>query len=95
MVYIIGTLLRKAFEKRDKLLALQGDSNMEVEIWKHLLLQPKDYTQAAIYNEETRAIMDKIVFEHGGDEYDELYPEGIPTSVMMKTKHKTVDSGIV
>jgi len=39
--------------------------------------------------------MDKIHFEHGGEEYDKLYPEGIPTSVMMKTKHKTVESGIV
>lgn len=95
MVYIIATLLRKAFEKREKLLELVGDNNMEVELWKHLMLQPKDFTQAAIFCEDTRTIMDKIHFEHGGEEYDKLYPEGIPTSVMMKTKHKTVESGIV
>ena len=44
MVYIIGTLLRKAFDKKEKLLELVGDNNMEVEIWKHLMLMPKDYT---------------------------------------------------
>jgi hypothetical protein len=30
--------------------------------------------------------MEKIVFEHGGKEYDEKYPEGIPGRVMLKMK---------
>jgi hypothetical protein len=57
MVYIISTLLRKAFEKREQLLLIAGDSNAETEFWKHLMLCPRDYTQNAIHNEETRKVM--------------------------------------
>jgi len=46
-----------------------------------LLLTPEDYSQSAIFNEKTRALMEKIEFEYGGEEYDALYPQGIPTSV--------------
>ena len=59
------------------------------------MLLPNDYTQAAIHNKETRDLMQKITFEHGGPEYDELYPEGIPTSVELRTKEQTLESGIV
>jgi 2-methylcitrate dehydratase len=59
------------------------------------MLQPKDYSPNAIYNEQTRSIMEKIKFEHGGPEYDKLYPEGIPTSVKIKTKYHKIESGIV
>jgi len=45
------------------------------------MLEPKDYAQAAIHNKLTRSIMEKMTFEHGGQEYDSKYPEGIPTSV--------------
>lgn len=95
MVYIIATLLRKAFEKREQLLALEGDANALEEAWKYLMLLPNDYTLAAIHNQETRELMQKITFEHGGPEYDDLYPEGIPTSVELRTKDQTLESGIV
>ena len=40
--------------------------------------------------------MDKISFYHGGTEYDEKYPEGIPTSIVVKTKDgQEHDSGLV
>jgi len=56
------------------------------EFWKYLMLLPNDYSQSAIYNEVTRTLMSKIEFEHGGESYDELYPEGLPTSIQVVTK---------
>ena len=40
--------------------------------------------------------MKTIVFEHGGQEYDEKYPDGIPTSVHITMKDGGVfDSGLI
>jgi 2-methylcitrate dehydratase len=40
--------------------------------------------------------MQTIEFEHGGKEYDDLYPRGIPTSMTITTKSgETFDSGLV
>jgi len=40
--------------------------------------------------------MSKIEIVHGGESYDELYPEGIPTSIQVVTKQgKTFDSGMI
>lgn len=50
------------------------------------MLMPNDYSQSAIYNEVTRKLMSKIEFEHGGESYDEKYPEGLPTSIQVVTK---------
>ena len=83
MVYIVATLLRKALEQRRV-----G--------WKELMLEPKDYGPEAIGNRLTRQLMDKIQFTHGGREYDEKYPDGIPTSVVITgADGKTHDSGLV
>jgi 2-methylcitrate dehydratase len=39
--------------------------------------------------------MDKINFTHGGKEYDEKYPEGIPTSVKITLKNgEVLDSSL-
>ena len=77
MVYIIATLLRKAFEKYDK---IKEDPTID-ELWKYLMLTPFDYGKNAIFNETTKKLMDRVEFEHGGPEYDAKYPEGIPTSI--------------
>ena len=77
MVYIISSVLRKAFEKRDKVAAKPQTE----ELWKTLMLLPADYGKDALFNEMTRKLMEKIEFAHGGKEYDDLYPKGIPTSV--------------
>lgn len=83
MVYIVSTLIRKALESK------------KVN-WKDLILTPYDYDRASIHNPVTRALMDKITFEHGGDEYDSRYPDGIPTSmVITDTSGNTHDSGLV
>jgi len=45
---------------------------------------------------DTRALMAKITFEHGGQAYDEKYPEGIPTSVVfVDSEGKEYSSGMV
>ena len=83
MAYIISTLIRKAMT--------QGEVG-----WTQLMLDPYDYSKPAIFDEATRAIMQKIKFTHGGPEYDAKYPDGIPTSVELLTKdgvHKK--SGLV
>lgn len=92
MVYIISTLIRKAFEKVD---LIKEDRDFE-ELWKTLMLTPLDYSKSAIFDETTRKIMSKIDFQHGGSEYDSKYPEGIPTSMEVRTTDgKVLDSGLV
>ncbi len=87
MVYIVGTMLRKALESRS--------AGKDVS-WDHLMLMPHDYSGAAINNTITRKLMGKIEFEHGGDEYDRRYPDGIPTSMSIEAPDKTTyDSGMV
>ena len=51
------------------------------DLWKKLMLTPFDYGKTAINDKNTRNLMSKIEFEHGGKEYDALYPDGIPTSM--------------
>lgn len=83
MVYIIATLLRKAYEK-------------ETAAWKELMLAPADYDDDALFNSATRALMEKIEFRHGGPEYDAKYPDGIPTT--LEIQHQRVghvSSGLV
>ena len=83
MVYIVATLLRKAIEHK-------------TADWGTLMLGPHDYNQAAIMNVLTRALMEKISFEHGGPDYDSRYPEGIPTSMKITDdRGDTCDSGLV
>lgn len=92
MVYIISSIVRKAFEKHE---LISGEPKFD-EYWKHLMLTPQDYSQNAIFNENTKKIMDKIEFVHGGKEYDEKYPEGIPTSIQLQTVDGTnFDSGMI
>ena len=68
MVYIVATLLRKAFEQR-------------AAGWKELMLLPADYDDAALMHPLTRQLMQRIEFIHGGSEYDARYPDGIPTTL--------------
>jgi len=92
MVYIVATLLRKAFERGHELAKVQKLD----EIWKQLMLEPQDYSYKAINNDVTRKIIDKTEFAHGGKEYDEKYPEGIPTSVIITLKNgKSFDSKLI
>lgn len=77
MVYILSSVLRKAFEKQDNITK----EHTPEDLWKYLMLLPHDYGKDALYNEVTRKLMTKIEFEHGGKEYDDQYPKGIPTSV--------------
>lgn len=83
MVYIIATLLRKAYEK--------GTSG-----WQELMLAPEDYNSEALFHPLTREIMEKIEFRHGGREYDEKYPDGIPTTLEIDhAATGNVSSGLV
>ena len=88
MVYIVSTLLRKALE-----LGATGSTD---DLWKALMLAPVDYGKDALVNPATRALMEKISFEHGGPEYDAKYPDGIPTSMVVTLNDgTTLDSGFV
>ena len=60
------------------------------------MLAPADYGIDALNDKETRALMEKISFVHGGHEYDRRYPDGIPTSVAFKLNDgRVIDSGLV
>ncbi|MFG0327524.1 MAG: MmgE/PrpD family protein [Phycisphaerales bacterium JB037] len=87
MAYIIATLIRKAL----------GARQMGHDItWQELMLSPHDYAHDAIFNDQTRAIMSRIEFVHGGEEYDRRYPDGIPTSVVITDGDGSeFDSGLI
>jgi len=89
MAYIVATLLRKALERR------QGGAD-DAPGWPELMLLPQDYSPEAINHDLTRALMRKITFDHGGEEYDRRYPDGIPTSVVITdSEGGEHDSGLV
>jgi 2-methylcitrate dehydratase len=88
MVYIVSTMLRKAIESTPT-----GGNDAW---WKALMLMPVDYGCEAIVNEQTHALMNKVEFEHGGVEYDDRYPDGIPTSMIITLADgRCFDSGLV
>ena len=95
MLYIVSTLLRKAIETHE---ISAGDSMPATsdDWWKEIMLGPHDYSAEAIHDIRTRDLMTKIVFEHGGAEYDRRYPDGIPTSIAIEMKDgKKLESGLV
>jgi len=89
MAFIVSRILVKA-QKAGKVPATMDDA------WMELMLSPYDYGIDALYDADTRALMGKITFSHGGQEYDDKYPEGIPTSmdITMKDGSK-IPSGLV
>ncbi len=95
MVYIVSTKLRKAIE----MAAESGSTTLGPDndsYWKTLMLSPYDYAPDAIVHPDTRALMEKIAFEHGGPEYDAKYPDGIPSSIVITLNDGTsYDSGFV
>ncbi|MBG84684.1 MAG: hypothetical protein CMJ40_09080 [Phycisphaerae bacterium] len=95
MVYIVSTMLRKAIEMASENgSGALADGNDEW--WKLLMLAPADYGRDAINDKATHALMDKIHFEHGGQEYDDRYPDGIPTSLVIELDDgNKLDSGLV
>jgi 2-methylcitrate dehydratase len=102
MAYIVSTLLRKAIEfaaKHGGSLPKGGaPGGAHNEFWKSLMLEPADYKEdaTAVFNPATRALMQKIRFEHGGPDYDAKYPDGIPTSLKIEdASGKIHDSGLV
>ena len=83
MVYIVATLLRKAYESKK--------AN-----WQDLMLLPDDYVESSLFHPTTRSLMDRIVFEHGGAEFDTKYPDGIPTEVQLEHRELgRIESGLV
>jgi len=96
MAYIVATLIRKAAEIRKERGELPTGGDCREALWKAAILTPWDYSEKAIHDDRTRAIMKKITFEHGGEEYDKNYPDGIPTSVIITDTDGTDhDSGMV
>ncbi len=64
--------------------------------WESLMLLPEDYTDACIGDPAVASLIDRIAIEHGGAEYDRLYPDGIPTRIVIE--HGTLgllDGGLV
>jgi len=95
MVYIVATMLRKALGRA----AASGSTHLADTndgYWKALMLEPQDYSEEAIFNSDTRRLMGRIAFEHGGPEYDAKYPDGIPTSIVITDDAgRTHNSGLV
>ncbi len=97
MAYIVARTLAKALDHaHEHGGALPTGGGAHDEAWKALMLTPWDYAQQAIHDSRTRALMRKIAFEHGGPEYDQKYPDGIPTSmVVTDNEGRSFDSGLV
>lgn len=91
MLYIIATLLRKAFDARSR--GWEGQNG-----WQQLILVPDDYAEdkSALFHPLTRDLMARIDFCHGGPDYDGRYPDGIPTTVDVDhAKLGTLTSGLI
>lgn len=83
LVFIVASVLRKAMQSQ------QTD-------WTSLMLLPDDYSDQALHDPITRRLMNCIELQHGGPEFDRLYPEGIPTSVIIDSNDgQQLDSGLV
>jgi len=92
MVYILSRLLKKAHAKQS---IFKKATNLDT-VWKNMILLPEDFGSEALNDPETRQIMQKIDFEHGGAEYDRQYPDGIPTRVEIFLENGTEhDSGFI
>ena len=64
--------------------------------WDALMLLPGDYSNAAIHDPAAARLIERITIEHGGVEYDDLYPDGIPTRVVIEHESLgTLDGGLV
>ena len=93
MVYIISRLLAKA---TGQVSGVKTGITNRVEAWKEWMLTPHDYNFDALNDSLTRALMNKIEFQHGGPEYDSKYPDGIPTSVEIQMNDgESFSSGLV
>ena len=93
MVFIVSRLLKKAFEKATTVKSILNNRD---SLWKELILTPIDYSYKALYDNETRNLMSKIKFVHGGKSFDEKYPEGIPTQVeLVLANDNKLSSGLV
>lgn len=89
MLYLVCTMLRTAIE-------LRAAGHKGPFGWKELMLSPNDFTKDAIHHPVTRSLMARMTFEHGGDEYDRKYPDGIPTSIIIEDETgDRIDSGLV
>jgi 2-methylcitrate dehydratase len=91
MVYIVATLLRKAYEAR------RGGWDAQAG-WRRLMLTPADYAEdeTALFHPLTRQLMRLIDFRHGGPDYDRGYPDGLPTTAeVVHAKLGPLTSGLV
>ena len=65
------------------------------------MLLPTDFATGKLLDTSTRALMDKIRFEHGGGAFDDRYPDGLPTQVVVTARRdaesppEILDSGMV
>ncbi|MDP7008047.1 MAG: MmgE/PrpD family protein [Phycisphaerales bacterium] len=95
MVYIVSAMLRKAQDVAKQ----EGEDFFKQsndDVWKRLMLTPYDFDADAIFHPTARAIMETISFEHGGQEYDDNYPDGIPTSLKITLADGDVlESGLI
>jgi hypothetical protein len=92
MVFILCSKLKKAIAlAKSNSLGKDNDT-----LWKQLMLFPADYGHDALFNKETRALMALCEFAHGGPSYDEKYPDGIPTSIVLTMNDgQVIDSGMI
>merc|ERR1711972_1117967 len=89
MAFIVSRILVKALKEG------KVPGSMDAA-WMDLMLSPYDYGKDALYDPETRAMMAKISFSHGGPEFDAKYPDGIPTQIDISLKGgKQISSGMV
>eukprot|EP00474_Spongospora_subterranea_P009179 CRZ09637.1 hypothetical protein [Spongospora subterranea] len=95
MVFIVSRLIMKALQLGPEGIAEASRDGTDT-LWQKLILTPSDFNKDALVCSETRALMDKIEFEHGGPTYDAKYPDGIPTSVIITDDLDDLhDSGLV
>jgi 2-methylcitrate dehydratase len=64
--------------------------------WLAVMLLPDDYSDASIRDPAIKRLIDRMVIEHGGRDFDARYPAGIPTSLVLDhAALGRLDSGLV
>ena len=90
LYFILARLIRKSLAMQKEL-----DYSSIEALWSDLMLMPEDYSSEALNDPLTLQLIDKISIEHGGADYDSLFPKGQPSRVRVECAQGCFDSELV
>lgn len=89
--FVLASILNRAISDPE---LMQGVSNFD-DMWRKLMLGPSDFMGTSSINSRTLQLMKKIKVIHGGSEFDEAFPDGLPARVKIQLKDQQLDSHFI